>query len=553
MGRGKARGLDPVPTGFLPVSVSVPNQYPPNAATRYSFGVDIRSFHSYPRANATAMIVALYLSLLCLPSSVPASLNFPVFSVQDDPALETKLAACGKDVPKLLELAASYVGGPMQASSEKVYRKVIEIDPKNEVAHKALRHQFYDGKWFESFAELAKFKREETAKMKAKGLVRYKDQWVPEADAPFMKMAWTKDPKGIWVNPSEVAQAKQVEEWTTAGYQFRADDNSWIAPADFDKWKELQWKCAEAWLDMTAANEFHSKLEQSWDLMGEHFQVLATTDWEGANIARWHADKTYGDLVRLFGTAPAKPPHFFVLNSLQQYNQAAGGTPILVESEGISSLHGAYFADAFYTRGTPPQFLGCGVSYWDRKDPKIAGWGPYWLRWAAAQSFVDAIDPSWSAVGEWIGNGARGDIATYAAPFWGEKKIPRWLRYGAASYVERFMKNPEAAEGSDPWTFRAFACDEIKKGGGLRKLDDVFAFQLNVADIEGSSKLYHEAGLVVAYLLDGAKGDKELAQDLSAFQKALQTGSKADVTAAATALQKTLAKHENDIKKFGGL
>jgi hypothetical protein len=242
-----------------------------------------------------------------------------------------------------------------------------------------------------------------------------------------------------------------------------------------------------------------------------------------------------------------------VLNSLQQYNQAAGGQPILIESEGISSLHGAYFSDGFYDRSTPPRFLGCGVSYWDRKDPKIAGWGPYWLRWAAAQSFVDGIDPSWITVGEWIGAGARGDIAGYAAPFWGEKRIPRWLRYGAASYVERFMKNPEAAEGADPWTLRSFAFAELKKNGGLRKLDDVFAFALNVNDIPGSSRLYDEAGLVVSYLLDGAEGDKELAQNLTAFKSSLKSGTKADTTAAALELQKTLVKHEGEIKKYAGL
>src|SRR6185503_9098831 len=105
-------------------------------------------------------------------------------------------------------------------------------------------------KWFDSFAELSKYKREEAAKMKAKGLGRYKDEWVPEGDVPFLSMGWTKDAKGAWVNPAAAARDKQVEEWKAAGWQFRADDNSWIAPEDVEKWAAIQWKCGDQWLDM---------------------------------------------------------------------------------------------------------------------------------------------------------------------------------------------------------------------------------------------------------------------------------------------------------------
>ncbi len=496
------------------------------------------------------MILELTLSLFASPCLVSTASSVHEQVAPDDAALDAKITAAGKDVAKLLEL----VTGAAESDATKIYKLVLEIDAKNEAAHKGLRHQQYDGKWFESFAELAKYKREEAAKMKDKGLARFKDAWVPEADVPFLGMGWTKDAQGVWVDPVEAARAKQTAEWKTAGYEFRADDNSWIAPADFEKWRALTWKCGEAWLDMAKANEYHAKLEQPWQLVGEHFEVWSTCDWDGANLARWHADKIHAELVRLFGVEPATKPHFFVLNSLQQYNQAAGNQPILVESEGVSSLHGAYFADGFYDRtAQPPRFLGCGVSYWDRKDQKLAGWGTYWLRWAAAQSFVDAIDPSWNAVGKWIGDGARGDIGTYAEPFWSEKKIPRWLRYGAASYVERFVKNPEAAEGADPWTLRTGAFAEVKKAGGLHKLEDLFAFKLDLNDIANSSRLYHEAGLVVSFLLDGSADEKDVGEKHKAFQAALKSGKKAEVAAAADALQKTLVKHQKDIEKFAGL
>ncbi len=501
------------------------------------------------------MIAVLLCSAVLSPHAMlpRASVVEPVFAIVDAET-DAKITAAGRDVPKLLELASAQAAAGKDDVAKKIYRKVLEIDAANEAAHTALNHQLYDKKWFESFAELAKYKRDEAAKMKAKGLARYKEEWVPEADVPYLNMGWTKDEKGAWSNPIEAAREKQAAEWKSQGYEFRADDNSWIAPADFDKWKAIQWKCGDEWVDTAKANEFHSKLETPWELVGEHFIVWTTCEWDGGNLARWNAEKIVPEMQRIFGVAPTKKPHFVVLNSLAQYNQSAGPQPILVESEGYSSLHGAYYADAFFDRDkTPPQYEGCGVSYWDRKDQKLAGWGPFWLRWAAAQSYVEAIDPSWLAVSEWIAAGANGDIASFPGPFWAEKKIPRWLRYGAASYVERFMKNPDAASGANPWEWRAFAFDELKKAGGMRKLDDVFAFGLDMKDIPGSTRLYHEAGCVVAYLLDGTNGDKELAQKHQAFQTALKSGSKADVTTAVTALQKSLEKHERDIKKFAGL
>jgi len=182
-------------------------------------------------------------------------------ALAQDPMLDAKMATIGRDVPKLVELANTCAGAGQDADAKRVYRKILEIDPNHEAAHKALNHPYYDKKWFESFAELAKYKREEAAKMKAKGLARYKDEWVPEADAPFLSMGWVKDEHGAWANPIDIARQKQVAEWTAGGYQFRADDNSWIAPADFDKWAAKSWKIGNEWVDLKKANAFHAKFE----------------------------------------------------------------------------------------------------------------------------------------------------------------------------------------------------------------------------------------------------------------------------------------------------
>ena len=501
------------------------------------------------------MIAQLLLLLLAAPGAVPAVQAAPAQSApSEDAAFEGKFTAAGSDVPKLLELATASTTAGQGASARKAYAKVLEVDPANEAAHKGLNHQFYGGKWFESFAELSKFKRDEDAQMKAKGLARYKDGFVPAAEVAFLKMGWTKDKDGGWLNPLDAARAAQIAEKEAAGCKFRADDNSWVAPDEQKYWSQVLWKCGDEWVETKVANAFHADIGKWWQIVGEHFIVWTTCDWDEGNSARWYAEMIYPDLVRLFGVEPAGRPHFIVLSSLAQYNQAAGGNPPLIpESEGSSSVYGAYFADTYFdTSVTPRQYIGAGVSFWD-DDRNLKPWGPYWLRWAAAQSFVEAIDPSWNAVGDLIAGGGAADAGNPIPTFWNEKKVPRWLRYGAAAYAERFLKNPEAAADADPWDIRAFAFADLKQHGGLTSVDDVFKFTVDLKNPDNAARLYHQAGLLVAFLLDGAPDNKDLAAKHEAFKKALASGTKEDVTAAVTALQTSLAACDKDIRAFAGL
>ena len=503
------------------------------------------------------MIASFLLTLVTSPVPAPAPV---VHWFQEDAEVDGQIAAAGKDTAKLMELGASLKTAGKDDAAKKAFKKVIEIDPNHKEARKELRHHEYNGKWFESYAELSKYRREEAAEMKKVGKVKWKDQWVLEVDKPYLDMGWEKTDKG-WVNPVEAAREKQIAEWRAAGHEFRADDSTWVAPAEMDKWKQLLWKCGDEWLDMAKADEFHSRIGQWWQLDGAHFVTLSTTDWMGANDARAIAEQTYPELKRLFGLDPAKKPAFVVLNSIDQYNKFSAGDQELQlppsETEGFSSLHHAYFADALFVPApelpsAPPQFMGAGVALWDRKG-QTAGWGPFAVRFAAAQSFIEAIDPSWNAVAELIASAAGGAQPNPGA-FWAEKRIPRWMRYGAASYVERFMKMP-ADEGGNPWATREWSMADLKKKGGMRKLEDLFAFTLDLNDIDGSTRLYHEAGLVVSFLLDGADGNKKLATKHAAFKAALKATpfDRKALDEAVKDLQDELAKNEKDIRAFGDL
>ncbi len=76
------------------------------------------------------MIVALSLSLLLSPACSPSLPLATLLSAQD-PGLDAKIGAAGKDV-KLLELAAASSKAGAEEDARKVYRKVLELDANNE-------------------------------------------------------------------------------------------------------------------------------------------------------------------------------------------------------------------------------------------------------------------------------------------------------------------------------------------------------------------------------------------------------------------------------------
>lgn len=456
-----------------------------------------------------------------------------------------KIAEAGADVAKLLELAKQYQTAENDDAARAVFKRILDVDPNHEEAHKGLRHHLYDGKWFESYAELSKYRREETARMKEKGLVRVNDQWVPEADAPYLKMGWVKEGE-TWVHPVKQARAKEEAEKTAAGWK-RQLDLVWAAPEEQARWEEGLWKCGDQWLTKDEANQFHAELGKWWTVPGEAFLTYSTCDLDTVAWINWYADKTKKDLVRLFGVEPAEKPTLVVLKSNEQYNEFATGSQAAqlppTEVDGFSSLHFAFFAEIFADVSTnPPEYKGCGVAFWDKANPQLEAWGPFAIRHAAGLSYGEAIDPSWNAVSDFMSGGAGGQPSTQ--PFWAEKGFPRWLHYGAASYVERFMKNEEDAE--NPWAWRKWAIGELKKAASFDSFDKIFAFQLTLDDIPSSTRLIHQAGLVTAFVLDGEC--KSVVSAHEALKDCLRSNQ--GVREAAQELEEVIRKHEQEFMSF---
>ncbi len=488
------------------------------------------------------------------PSPMPLALQDAGQS--GDPEFDKKLAACGTDVAQLWALHEACAAEGKKDLSKLALKKILEVDPNHEGAHKALQHRLYDGKWFESYSALSKYRRDEEKRMlEEHGKVRYGEGWAKPEDVPYLRMGWAKDERsGRWSDPNEVARLAEEARLKSEGYEQR-DDLTWIAPADVDKWKQGLWQCGEEWLDLDKANAYHASVMHPWRLTGaeDRFITMGTipraADGRGPlDYARWWANLAYPDLVRALGVEPTEKPSFLVLNSLQQYNTFAAGDQAqglpATEISGCSSVHYSYFAEAWFLPGVgeTPRYNGAGVGYYAVDDPALRPFGQYSVRHAAAHSFMEAIDPSWDTISQAVTNPQALQVQT----FWQEKKIPKWLRYGIASYCERFCKDPAPQEGGDPWAFRAWALQNLRAGGELDPLEQIFLMNLDANDPAGSVRRIHEAGLLVSFILDGECQPVKQAHE--AFKAALSEGK--GTTEAAQALQKALEANLAELKAF---
>lgn len=490
------------------------------------------------------------------PLAVPGSPAVPS-AIQEDPEVQKRIAEAGDDVAKLLEVASWCEANDKAAEAREVYKKILTIDAAHEGAHKALRHHFYDGQWFESYVALSKYKREEAQRMKDKGLARYGEEWVPLADVPYLRMGWVKTEDGRWASKHALDRAAQEQKWKDEGWRFRPEDMSWVAPDDVDKLEAGLWKCGEEWLPLDKANEYHSQIGQWWryqDQSTKRFTVLCTgrhdPDPAKSTVAwaAWYADQAYGDLVRALGITPETPPEVVVLSTIDQYNALAAGDQTTgrpgVESSGASSAHYAYFADTWFDATvSPPEFKGVGVCYWNVDDPNLTSFGKHAVRNAAAQSYMEAVDPSWEAVSVALSSSQ----AVQPAAFWAEKKIPLWFRYGLAMYCDRFFE--DQANPENPWWAREWALANLRGKGELRPLSEIFAFAFDPNDVDGAAKLLQEAGLVVSFVLDG--GIPDVTKKHQAFKAALKSGG--DTKQAVEELQQVILDYEDALHAHANL
>lgn len=498
------------------------------------------------------MLERLLVVLACS-TLAPVALPRAAVGIQDQEAeFETRRKEAAGDLAKLWKLADWCEARGLVRQRDLVLRDILELDDTDKKAHELLGHLFHDGRWFDSQRELdayeRKQEREAEREARAKGLVRFGDAWVEPADVPFLEAGLVRDEAGNWIT-------KEEAERLAAGW--RRQDLEWVAPEEVPMLEQGLWKCGEEWLSLEEADRYHGEPGHEWRIPGEHFLLYTTLPRDVAMKALTQIDYAQRDLERLFGVHPARKPVVLVLSSLEQYDAFSKGDrekgDIGRSAFGLSSIHGAYLADNWFDE--EGHLLGAGVTYWDANDATASAFAPLWARHAAGQAFVEAVDPSPEAAAEHEEKGTQG--LEFAGAFWKEKRLPPWLRYGASVYVERYAPDPFVKPGGDRLWARKWSIQNILQQGGLDSVEKILAFQVGPDDVEASSKLVNESGLVLAFALDGGCGpvEKELARFREALKASTEDRDKGEsaLEKALERLEKALVKNEKKLAAFAGI
>lgn len=479
-------------------------------------------------------------SLLCLllslsTASAPAPVPATAAAAQDPDRkaeFERRLKAAGDDVEALWELYNWCDAYGLTREARKTARAILDVDESHRKANEALGHIEYDGKWFKSEKQLEKYKREEEERIKkAQGLVKWEDDWVPAADLPYLKKGLRRTKDGRWVSEEEYERIEQG--WVQ-------QDLVWVPPAEAANIEKGLWKCGEDWLTLEEANEYHARVETWWVIPTENYVVHSTCKRETAMKAVQHIENAYGDLVRIYGVTPKEKLNVALLRSIEQYREFAGEDPV-----GTSGIFGAYFA-INWMDDEEKIFYGGGVGYWDDTSNEGNSWGPHYARYAAGLSFSQSVDPSPKALASFA-KSRSGDLDV--RDFLSEKKVPRWLRRGAASYVARHWIDVYSKNRT--WA-REWSVENILRQGGLNPLRQIFAMDLGFEtdeDKDRAAKLVNEAGLLVAFVLDGDV--PEVKQAHEGVKTAIQSGE--GITESVAALEKAIEAAEPKLRKFAGL
>ncbi len=415
-----------------------------------------------------------------------------------DEEYQERLAGAGLDVERLWELHLWCESTDRAAKGRAVLRRLLRVDPDHEAARQALGHLRSRGGWFVSRESFERFEEgQDEAAAKSRGYVKHKGVWMHPADRARASKGLVRDREtGLWLSAEE--RRKLAKGWVR-------QDLDWIPPEEAALADDGLWRVDGEWFDLRVANRRRAKIDSMWRIPLPAVLLHTTADRDVSLRAAEHMTRALADLRKVFGAEPELPLSAAVLRDEEQFDRFAFGDPDgrrrATHAGRRHLVHYGFFAESWF----PPvegkrEFRGMGVCYWDTLAPHGDLYGVHSARLAIGLSYVDALDPSPKAVRGALPDGPGRE---YYDAYRAEKTLPEWLRYGGAVYAERFFEDTYVEGDGDRWWTRKWSVDNLKGRGGLRPLDEVFAFRLDPDDRDDALKLLIEAGLVVAFAVDG--------------------------------------------------
>ncbi len=454
------------------------------------------------------------------------------------------LAAAGVDPAKLWELHLVAKASQREFAAERALAKLLRIEPDHLQAREALGHERVGERWFSSRAVLERYaKSQDPAVAPTRGFVKRKTGWVHPEEVALLAKGLSKDSTtGEWLSGED--RAKLAKGWARQDFE-------WIAPSEVESLDLGLWRVDGEWVDLATAEQRRAALGSMWRIPTHEIVLHTTCERSVALGAIEHMGRALDDLRRVFGVEPLLPLSVALLDEEEQYDRFAfgdvDGRRRATHGGRLYTIHYGYVAESWF----PPRDgrraeSGLGVGYWDANVPNGNLYGVHSARLACGLSYVEALDPSPKAVKAALASGPKAD---YYAAYQAEKQLPAWLRYGGAVYAERYFRDTTVGEGGDEWWARKWSLENVKRLGELDSLADIFAFQLDADRRDASRKLLNEAGLLVAFLVDGECAPVRAAHE--DFKRALVANRLTPKVIAA--LQDALIAHEAELRAFAGL
>ncbi|MCP3917893.1 MAG: hypothetical protein GY711_20290 [bacterium] len=483
-------------------------------------------------------LLALPLFTCPAPCASPVPIS-PDVRIELDEEFDKRLEEAGKDPKALWDLVLWCESTERDKNVRKVLLKLVRVEPDHREARAKLGHEHFDGKWFTSEKKLAAYKKKQ-AKERAEelGLVEYEGEWVRPEDVPFLEKGMVKNDEGRWVSKEEL---EKIE----AGWI--RQDLVWVAPDEIEKISEGLWKCGDEWLSLEAANAWHAEFGRWWRIPGDHVLLSTTCDRETAMKALDELERAYRDLVRAYGSPTPDLVELLVLRDVEQMERIAEGNPEFgfpaTDGAGMANSGRAFFADGWFDPESK-KWNGMGVSFWDVEAENGEKFAVHDVRLALGLSYANIMDPSPKAVAkaEKKGPGSR-----WVEDFESEKKLPTWFRWGSAAHTSRWYE-ATVERGGDPLWVRKWSSSNLSAQGGLHSWSTLFDFPISGDNAE-TTRLVNEAGLLVAFMLDGKC--TPVTEAHGAIKQALKEGK--DTGKIFAQLRKELEKHEAELRAFAGL
>jgi hypothetical protein len=500
---------------------------------------------------STAVLSTALLSLLTAPAfaartaelapRLEAGASAPKQEDDKKAEYEKRLAAAEGDAAKLWKVFEWCETRGMEKEGRSVLRKILKLNENDRKAHELLGEVEYDGKWFATEKKVEEYKKkqlEEEAKRTGKAI--YKGELVDPADLPMLERGMVKTEGGDWVSAEDFK--KMSEGWVK-------QDLTWVSPEELPNIEKGLWKCGDKWLAEAEADAYHAELGMWWKVPSDNFVIYSTCSRQTVEKIKEECKRAFREFNRVLGKSPATRVPILVLNSAEQYNSFAAGTgrdPI--ELRGFSSLHGATIAEV-WAEPLREGMSSAGMTYWNVAVEADNIRGPIFVRHAAAQALAEGLDPSPKTLAA-IASQRAGQAVD--DDWWKEKHFPTWFRYGAVSYVERYIADQFVGANGDPDWIRKWSKENLIRVGGLDPIDTILACSLSLEQFDASTKLLNETGLLMHFILDGKH--PPVAEAHGALKAAFKAGKDPKALKLAfTNLETALKKSEAEFRKFAGM